>query len=109
MPLHVEHIIPLAAGGKSDEENLWLACPLCNGFKGSQTHHLDPETGEAAPLFNPRWQNWSDHFQWSAGGVEIRGLTPAGRATVVALKLNSDNLTRARRRWVLVGWHPPMT
>ncbi len=103
MPLHVEHIIPLAAGGNSDEENLWLACPLCNGFKGSQTHHPDPETGEAAPLFNPRRQNWRDHFQWSAGGVEIQGMTPTGRATVVALKLNNENLTRARRRWVLVG------
>jgi len=107
MPLHVEHIIPLAVGGNSDEANLWLACPLCNGFKGSQTHHPDPETGEAAPLFNPRWQSWSEHFQWSAGGVEIQGLTPTGRATVVALKLNNEHLTQARRRWVLVGWHSP--
>ena len=30
----VEHIIPVAAGGASNEENLWLACPLCNGFSG---------------------------------------------------------------------------
>jgi HNH endonuclease len=29
MPMHVEHIIPLAAGGTSAEEDLWLACPLC--------------------------------------------------------------------------------
>jgi 5-methylcytosine-specific restriction endonuclease McrA len=25
IPLHIEHIIPLAAGGDSDENNLWLA------------------------------------------------------------------------------------
>lgn len=26
--LHVEHIIPIAAGGGSEIENLWLACDL---------------------------------------------------------------------------------
>lgn len=107
--MHVEHIIPLAAGGNSDEENLWLACPLCNGFKGSQIHAVDPETGEIAPLFNPRRQNWHDHFEWRADGVEIQGVTPTGRATVGALKLNNEILTQARRRWVLAGWHPPAT
>lgn len=35
MPLHIEHIIPVAAGGSSRTENLWLACPLCNGYKGT--------------------------------------------------------------------------
>lgn len=28
MPMHLEHIVPIAAGGTSDEDNLWLACPL---------------------------------------------------------------------------------
>lgn len=107
MPMHVEHIIPLAAGGPSDEENLWLACPLCNGSKGVRTQATDPETGEKASLFNPRQQVWDTHFQWGKGGIEIRGSTSCGRATVVALKLNNENLTRARRRWVLAGWHPP--
>jgi len=32
-PLYVEHIIPEAAGGRSNEENLWLACSLCNSYK----------------------------------------------------------------------------
>ncbi len=107
MPMHVEHIIPLAAGGTSDEANLWLACPLCNGYKATKTREIDPQTGEEAPLFNPRQQSWCEHFRWSDDGVEIIGLTPIGRATVVALKLNNEILTRARRRWVLAGWHPP--
>ena len=46
MPLHVEHIIPIAVGGPTTEENLWLACPLCNGYKGNQTHGTDPENGD---------------------------------------------------------------
>ncbi len=105
--MHIEHIVPLAAGGASDEGNLWLACPLCNGSKGSRVQATDPETSQETALFNPRQQVWSEHFQWSNDGIEILGLTPCGRATVVALKLNNENLTRARRRWVLAGWHPP--
>ena len=107
MPMHIEHLIPLAAGGTSDEENLWLACPLCNGAKGTRVRYPDPTTGEDAPLFNPRRDVWSAHFRWSDSGVEIIGLTPCGRATVAALKLNNEHLTRARCRWVLAGWHPP--
>lgn len=105
--MHLDHIIPLAEGGTSEEDNLWLACPLCNGYKGVQTHHIDPETNHITRLFNPRKQAWSDHFQWSEDGVEIIGTTACGRVTVVACKLNNDFLARARRRWIMAGWHPP--
>jgi hypothetical protein len=107
MPMHVEHITPVAQGGSSDADNLWQACPLCNGHKGTQTKSVDPLTDEQVWLFNPRHQVWSDHFCWSKDGTQIIGLTPVGRATVLALKLNNEHLVRARRRWVAVGWHPP--
>lgn len=107
MPMHVEHIVPLASGGSSDEANLWLACALCNGYKGTQTHHVDPATDEHVMLFNPRIQRWTEHFCWSENGVEVVGITGCGRATISALKLNNEFLVRARRRWVAVGWHPP--
>jgi 5-methylcytosine-specific restriction endonuclease McrA len=29
-PLEIEHIIPRADGGSDEEENLWLACRMCN-------------------------------------------------------------------------------
>jgi 5-methylcytosine-specific restriction endonuclease McrA len=54
--LEIEHIIPLAKGGSSNENNLWLACPICNNHKGSQTEKNDPQTGKIVPLFNPREQ-----------------------------------------------------
>lgn len=108
MPMHCDHIIPLAAGGSSAEENLWLACPLCNGYKAAQTHGVDPETAAQVPLYHPRQQEWAEHFQWSRDGTAIIGRTPTGRATVDALKLNNEHLIRARRRWVLAGWHPPV-
>jgi hypothetical protein len=107
MPMHIEHIVPVVAGGTSLEDNLWLACALCNGYKATQINALDSVTGEIVPLYNPRRQRWASHFDWSADGTEILGQTPTGRATVFALKLNNEYLTRARRRWVAASWHPP--
>ncbi len=107
MPLVIDHIIPEAEGGTSEDQNLCLACHRCNEFKGSQTFADDPETGEQVQLFNPRTQVWSDHFAWAEEGVMIIGLTSVGRATVKALKLNNEYIVRSRRRWVSTGWHPP--
>lgn len=106
-PLHVEHIIPEVAGGSSIEDNLWLACSVCNYHKGPQTHATDPILQIETSLFNPRTQIWSEHFAWSDDGTQILGLTPIGRATVVALQLNLPFRTHSRQRWVSVGWHPP--
>jgi 5-methylcytosine-specific restriction endonuclease McrA len=86
--LSIEHIVPEAKGGKTVEENLWLACHACNEFKGVRVQGTDPATGKRARLWNPRRQNWADHFSWSEGGTIIRGLTPCGRATVATLRLN---------------------
>jgi hypothetical protein len=105
--MHIEHIVPLSRGGASDETNLWLACAWCNSYKGDKTHALDPVTGEDEPLFNPRTQRWADHFCWSDDGIKIIGLTPTGRATVLALRLNNEFILPARRHWVMAGWHPP--
>jgi 5-methylcytosine-specific restriction endonuclease McrA len=44
IPLEIEHLHPIAAGGTDDEENLWLACRNCNGFKHAKTHAADPQT-----------------------------------------------------------------
>jgi hypothetical protein len=34
---HIEHKVPLARGGRSDPENICLACPACNLAKGTKT------------------------------------------------------------------------
>jgi hypothetical protein len=105
--LEIEHLVPRAAGGGDEEDNLWLSCSLCNRYKGPQTSAVDPATGETAPLFNPRHDSWSAHFRWSVDGGRIEGVTPVGRATVEALKLNNELAVEVRRNWVLGGWHPP--
>lgn len=106
MAMEIDHIIPLSLGGKTEESNLWLACPDCNRYKGSQVVGVDPVTLELVPLFNPREQAWVEHFVWSLSGEYIVGLTPIGRATVSALKLNRPLLVEARRFWIRAGRHP---
>ena len=106
--LEIEHIVPLAAGGTSDESNLWLGCPLCNRAKGQQVTAVDPVTGEVVPIFNPRTERRANHFRWSADGLCIVGRTPTGRAPVAALNLDSDSdALLVRSYWVEAGWHLP--
>ncbi len=105
--LQIDHVRPIVKGGSDTEDNLCLACELCNQHKWTQTEDADPRTGKRELLFDPRKQRWSEHFAWSADGTEIIGLTGCGRATVNALKSNNDLAVTVRRNWVRAGWHPP--
>jgi hypothetical protein len=106
-PMEIYHLIPEALGGLAAEENLWLACSLCNDYKSDRIAALDPVSGEVVRLFDPRHQAWDEHFRWSPEGDRVLGLTATGRATVSALHLNRPTLVLARQAWVTVGWHPP--
>ena len=69
--LEIEHIKPPGSGGTDDEQNLWLACRLCNNFKNDQTWGVDDQTGQCAALFDPRHQLWPEHFEWSPDGTRL--------------------------------------
>ena len=105
--LEIDHIYPLALGGKNSEENLWLICSTCNSAKYNKTEALDIETNKTVPLFNPRKQDWNEHFRWNKNATKIIGQTPTGRATILALNLNRDRFIKIRKHWVSAGWHPP--
>ncbi len=107
MPLVVDHIVPRALGGNDAPDNLCAACYRCNEYRGVKTHDIDPLTGELAPIFNPRTQAWREHLAWVNGGTHIIGLTPTGRATVRALRLNNEYAVEARILWIARQWHPP--
>jgi hypothetical protein len=96
IPMLIDHIIPLSAGGSSDIDNLCLACYRCNEFKWAKQESPDPLTGISAALFRPRLQIWTEHFTWSYDGLRITGLTVCGRATAEALHLNDPRLIQAR-------------
>jgi len=101
----IDHIIPLKHGGKDTVENLCLACLKCNGFKGPNVAALDPDTGDATKLFNPRRQHWEDHFRINEDAT-LTGLTPEGRATLIVLRINEDRRVQNRQLLMRLGEYP---
>ncbi len=108
-PFTFDHIVPVSKKGDNGSENLARACQGCNSSKLAKTEAFDMVTNAYVPLFNPRTQNWGDHFAWDETFTQILGLTPIGRATVVALKLNRQQLVGMREFLVGFGKHPPET
>jgi hypothetical protein len=107
VPFTVDHVIPLAEGGADDPDNLALACFHCNRSKADRLTVLDSDSGGHVLLFNPRQDEWSEHFSWSADGLQIVGLTAVGWATVEALELNRERAIRIRAADQVIGRHPP--
>ena len=105
--LQIDSIIPLSKGSTDDETNLWIVCGTCNRAKSDKTEAFDQETNTNVTLFNPRLQNWFEHFVWRVDGTMIVGKTSIGRATILALNLNKDQFVKVWRNWTAVGWHPP--
>jgi hypothetical protein len=103
----IDHITPRSREGESTADDLCVACLACNGHKHVRTHATDPESGAEVPLFDPRQQQWREHFTWNEEGTKILGLTPTGRATVVALEMNDPLIVGARLLWVTIGAQPP--
>ncbi len=101
---HIDHIIPVAAGGKTEADNLALACVSCSLRKGARQAAIDPLTGQEVSLFHPRDEVWAEHFQWE--GVRVIGITARGRATVAALGLNRPLILAIRAEESLLGRHP---
>ncbi|MFN8483287.1 MAG: HNH endonuclease signature motif containing protein [Anaerolineae bacterium] len=103
----VEHITPLSRGGTNDLVNLALACSGCNGRKYNKTEAQDPTDGKTVAIFDPRHQQWQEHFSWSEDYTHVVGLTPTGRATVEALQLNRPGLVNMRAALYAISRHPP--
>ena len=104
LAFEVEHIIAEKHGGATTADNLALACPYCNRFKGTDLGSLDPETGQLTPFFNPRTQRWADHFRLD--GARIAPLTPEGRVTAAILRLNHPDRIMERQRLIQSGKYP---
>ncbi|MBI5914318.1 MAG: HNH endonuclease [Bacteroidetes bacterium] len=102
----LEHIFPIAKGGRHELDNLALACDGCNSKKWMHTQNRDPLTGIIVPLFHPRDDDWDEHFFWSEDLSTIQGSTPIGRATVELLMMNRDGIVNLRKMLIATGTHP---
>lgn len=103
----VDHIIPHSIKPDDSTDNLAWAYPACNSCKSDKVEGTDPESGITTRLFNPRYQNWRDHFDWSADGHQIFGLSDIGRTTVAVLELNRPESVNVRSLLIRAGLHPP--
>lgn len=105
-PFVTEHIIPLAKGGNNNLENLACACGGCNGHKSDKVDANDPVEDVRYRLYNPRADEWYEHFAWDANFTHVVGITGIGRATADTLRLNRPGLVNIRRLMILGGLHP---
>lgn len=99
-----DHIIAEKHGGETAFGNLCWACFDCNRFKGSDIASRDPLSGDLVPLFNPRQDDWHEHFELERG--VIRASTPIGRATKRLLKFNLPERVEVRATLAKVGRYP---
>ena len=83
----IDHIISIKHGGKNNDTNLAFSCLPCNRFKGTDIGSLT-EKGELTRFYNPRIDNWLEHFQII--GNMILGITDIGEVTVKILKINDE-------------------
>jgi hypothetical protein len=100
--------MPISAGGKATLDNLALACPACNRYKGNRQLVKDPGTSRLVAMFNPRLQSWRDHFRWSEDLEVIIGVTLTGRVTVEQLRMNRPSVRHFRMALKASGLHPAL-
>ena len=103
----IDHIVPLKCGARKPSTTLLSPVSTAIAIRSSLNSAIDPQTDQQVALFNPRTQNWQEHFIWSADCLKIVGLTAVGRATVEALRLNRERILAIRAADKTVGRHPP--
>lgn len=101
LPHEADHIRSQKHNGATTLDNLCWACARCNNFKGSDVSSYDPVTDELVPLFNPRTDDWSAHFEWH--GPTLEGKTKIARATIELLQINVQDRVEHRRLLIRVG------
>jgi len=95
VPHHFDHVRASKHRGPSTTTNTCPACAQCNLAKGTNVAGFDTETDELERLYNPRLDQWNEHFAWD--GAFLIGLTPLGRVTIDLLCINRMSRVAHRR------------
>lgn len=101
LPHEVDHIRAKKHRGRTTLDNMCWACAYCNSAKGPDAAAFDPETDKLVPLFNPRTDEWSEHFVWD--GPMMLGRTAMGRATIELLGINRAERIAHRQLLMTAG------
>ena len=100
----VDHIISEKHGGATQESNLAYACSYCNRNKGSDIGSIVWETRRFCRFFNPRVDQWADHFRLD--DVRIAALTSIGEVTAYILDFNHIDRLIERTELATLGQYP---
>jgi hypothetical protein len=101
----VDHIISEKHGGQTLAENLAYACLVCNRNKGSDIGSILRPAGALTRFFNPRLDDWSDHF--ALDGAIIRPISEIGQVTEFIFRFNELERVAERRALQAAGRYPP--
>jgi hypothetical protein len=100
----VDHIISEKHGGPTEADNLALACTFCNRYKGSDIGSLVWATNTFVRFFNPRTDQWADHFELDES--VIKPLTDIGEVTARILEFNNSDRLLERQTLQTIGRYP---
>ncbi|HBY76287.1 MAG TPA: hypothetical protein DEG47_04605, partial [Cyanobacteria bacterium UBA11148] len=84
------------SNGETNADNLAFTCWRYNRHNGTDLGSFDPQTERFSFLFNPRTQQWMEHFIFQ--DLTIVGLTAEGCTTVRLLQLNNQERIAERQR-----------
>ena len=104
-PFQLDHVRAEKHRGMTTAANLAWACLPCNSHKGPNIAGYDPVSQELQRLFNPRLDDWNDHFMWN--GPTLVGRTPIGRTTIEVLCINASDRVVLRQLLIQTGLFPP--
>jgi hypothetical protein len=103
-PFQIDHVRARKHAGPSGLTNLALSCLPCNAYKGPNVAGYDPELNKLQRLFNPRLDDWDDHFEWD--GALLVGTTSIGRTTIDVLRINAPDRVAHRQLLIEAGVFP---
>ena len=98
----IDHIISLKHRGRTESENLALACQPCNRNKGSDLGSISETSGILVRFYNPRVDKWDEHFRVNSV-AEIESLTEMGEVTAFIFGFNEPERIAERRGLIEIG------
>ena len=89
LPFEIDHIVSEKHFGETEADNLCWSCSTCNGYKGSDVASYDPETKTLVPLYNPRTENWYDHFELDEAKIVPKQIQWCSSDQAIAQNVNA--------------------
>ena len=90
--------------GETVLSNLAFACPICNRLKGSDLGTISRSSRTLIRFFNPRFDQWHEHFRLN--GALIEGQSEIGEGTARMLGFNREDRRLERLALMATGRYP---